>query len=110
MRPAHLILTIAALGCSKATAGGREQPAPVPPPANGRQDTSRTTSGRGPAQEPAPKPYNQVITAGAVTDSGVFIIHRSEEHTSELQSHSDLVCRLLLEKKKKKPMKSINRM
>src|SRR5260221_2430439 len=30
-------------------------------------------------------------------DGGV----RSEEHTSELQSHSDLVCRLLLEKKKK---------
>src|SRR5438034_7164944 len=27
--------------------------------------------------------------------------NRSEEHTSELQSHSDLVCRLLLEKKKK---------
>src|SRR5438132_7820450 len=26
--------------------------------------------------------------------------NRSEEHTSELQSHSDLVCRLLLEKKK----------
>src|SRR5438132_2642496 len=30
---------------------------------------------------------------------------RSEEHTSELQSHSDLVCRLLLEKKKKKKEK-----
>src|SRR5438034_7874635 len=30
---------------------------------------------------------------------------RSEEHTSELQSHSDLVCRLLLEKKKQE-MKS----
>src|SRR5437588_8098943 len=29
-------------------------------------------------------------------------LERSEEHTSELQSHSDLVCRLLLEKKKKK--------
>src|SRR5437588_3005819 len=29
------------------------------------------------------------------------IVSRSEEHTSELQSHSDLVCRLLLEKKKK---------
>src|SRR5688572_31516853 len=28
-------------------------------------------------------------------------IHRSEEHTSELQSQSNLVCRLLLEKKKK---------
>src|SRR5947207_4459515 len=31
---------------------------------------------------------------------------RSEEHTSELQSHSDLVCRLLLEKKKKKVQRS----
>src|SRR2546428_4361931 len=29
---------------------------------------------------------------------------RSEEHTSELQSRSDLVCRLLLEKKKKKEL------
>src|SRR5438034_10620460 len=29
-------------------------------------------------------------------------LKRSEEHTSELQSHSDLVCRLLLEKKKKR--------
>src|SRR5437773_3952546 len=28
---------------------------------------------------------------------------RSEEHTSELQSHHDLVCRLLLEKKKEQP-------
>src|SRR5438874_5818800 len=32
---------------------------------------------------------------------------RSEEHTSELQSRRDLVCRLLLEKKKKKTNKSI---
>src|SRR5947207_9884902 len=31
---------------------------------------------------------------------------RSEEHTSELQSHSDLVCRLLLEKKKKNKNKN----
>src|SRR2546430_15392434 len=31
-----------------------------------------------------------------------FCIVRSEEHTSELQSQSNLVCRLLLEKKKKK--------
>ena len=29
---------------------------------------------------------------------------RSEEHTSELQSHSDIVCRLLLEKKNKKTL------
>src|SRR5437588_11021646 len=33
---------------------------------------------------------------------------RSEEHTSELQSHSDLVCRLLLEKKKKQHKKINN--
>src|SRR5437773_9312075 len=33
---------------------------------------------------------------------------RSEEHTSELQSHHDLVCRLLLEKKKKKKRKTTN--
>src|SRR5436190_9303500 len=33
---------------------------------------------------------------------------RSEEHTSELQSHSDLVCRLLLEKKKKKEHKILS--
>src|SRR2546421_5890647 len=32
-------------------------------------------------------------------------VTRSEEHTSELQSRSDLVCRLLLEKKKKRKMK-----
>src|SRR5206468_12445239 len=34
--------------------------------------------------------------------SGQWSSVRSEEHTSELQSRSDLVCRLLLEKKKKK--------
>src|SRR5947207_10681306 len=34
---------------------------------------------------------------------------RSEEHTSELQSHSDLVCRLLLEKKKSKNISNMTR-
>src|SRR5438132_3543545 len=34
---------------------------------------------------------------------------RSEEHTSELQSHSDLVCRLLLEKKNKNFKKTWSR-
>src|SRR5438034_8354551 len=33
-------------------------------------------------------------------------VARSEEHTSELQSHSDLVCRLLLEKKKPKDIRA----
>src|SRR5690242_20869296 len=43
---------------------------------------------------------------------GEKVRHRSEEHTSELQSHVNLVCRLLLEKKKKisnKTTKNINR-
>src|SRR5438477_8882426 len=38
---------------------------------------------------------------------GDRLVTRSEEHTSELQSHVNLVCRLLLEKKKKKKIKSI---
>src|SRR5690606_42095864 len=37
-----------------------------------------------------------------VLSLGAFLILRSEEHTSELQSRENLVCRLLLEKKKKK--------
>src|SRR5690349_24695629 len=48
----------------------------------------------------------------SITDNGIFVgfsallvvlplFLRSEEHTSELQSRRDLVCRLLLEKKKK---------
>src|SRR5438034_2809706 len=41
------------------------------------------------------KKLTAALAAGAPPDAA----HRSEEHTSELQSHSDLVCRLLLEKK-----------
>src|SRR5260370_30100588 len=37
------------------------------------------------------------------------IMERSEEHTSELQSHLNLVCRLLLEKKKKKKINNIDK-
>src|SRR5690242_21494398 len=37
----------------------------------------------------------------------IQLTRRSEEHTSELQSHVNLVCRLLLEKKKKKEKKKI---
>src|SRR5262249_61383190 len=38
---------------------------------------------------------------GGVVNTGTSISGRSEEHTSELQSLTNLVCRLLLEKKKK---------
>src|SRR5438034_7916040 len=54
-----------------------------------------------------------MLGIGAIIGTGIFVLTgtvaalnagpavvRSEEHTSELQSHSDLVCRLLLEKKK----------
>src|SRR5438132_6670549 len=43
---------------------------------------------------------HQVSTASGLAMCGQWK-SRSEEHTSELQSHSDLVCRLLLEKKKR---------
>src|SRR2546428_7360153 len=45
--------------------------------------------------------------ADVVVDSGAS--QRSEEHTSELQSRSDLVCRLLLEKKKDSRQRSSRR-
>src|SRR5438105_11453332 len=41
-------------------------------------------------------------------DNWTLLTERSEEHTSELQSRVDLVCRLLLEKKKKKQKRNIN--
>src|SRR5207247_11261477 len=47
---------------------------------------------------PAPRPHNH---AGEhLGQRGCAAVARSEEHTSELQSRVDLVCRLLLEKKK----------
>src|SRR5437773_9701129 len=45
------------------------------------------------------RPYDASITRSSLRCDSVTIM-RSEEHTSELQSHHDLVCRLLLEKKK----------
>src|SRR5438034_2694608 len=58
--------------------GGPELPEPPPPPPVGLSILSTTP------EPPKMRPETS----------------RSEEHTSELQSHSDLVCRLLLEKKK----------
>src|SRR2546430_13574351 len=42
------------------------------------------------------------IASSMLTTSSLSLGLRSEEHTSELQSQSNLVCRLLLEKKKRK--------
>src|SRR2546427_3018254 len=48
--------------------------------------------------------YKQLLVVGVHTPEFPFEhnVERSEEHTSELQSQSNLVCRLLLEKKKKR--------
>src|SRR2546430_11651339 len=43
----------------------------------------------------------EVLGHGQVGALGQLLVDRSEEHTSVLQSQSNLVCRLLLEKKKK---------
>src|SRR5260221_10933434 len=48
--------------------------------------------------EAVPQP-GQVVMEGQEYSHLLHRAPRSEEHTSELQSHSDLVCRLLLEKK-----------
>src|SRR2546421_5353837 len=50
---------------------------------------------RYPQRNPPPVPSNTIFSSRHTAAT------RSEEHTSELQSRSDLVCRLLLEKKKK---------
>src|SRR5690242_21474413 len=69
---------------------------------------SRATSAatRGPAH-PTRAPTRTPPTTPSTTTSRALPAQcsadpRSEEHTSELQSHVNLVCRLLLEKKKKK--------
>src|SRR5699024_11310186 len=51
-------------------------------------------------KSPAPRAAN--TSSPAVRFKSGAILNRSEEHTSELQSRFDLVCRLLLEKKKQK--------
>src|SRR5438046_7081222 len=56
---------------------------------------------------------NTIADPGPLESAMVFKLTRSEEHTSELQSLTNLVCRLLLEKKKKKNTdwkKTTNRM
>src|SRR2546430_10595857 len=60
----------------------------------------RSRRGHG-AQQAEAAHARVVLDARRVLEDGVEHYTRSEEHTSELQSQSNLVCRLLLEKKKK---------
>src|SRR3989441_4353090 len=61
---------------------------------NQRRASSQSMCRGSPASTPFPTMW--------IADCGLLIADRSEEHTSELQSLAYLVCRLLLEKKKKK--------
>src|SRR2546427_9539277 len=58
------------------------------------------TSGKG--RTGWPKPENSGPGLSVTLNVFAGVVKRSEEHTSELQSQSNLVCRLLLEKKKTK--------
>src|SRR5690242_21324986 len=67
----------------------------APKKAAPKKATSKKATSKKAAPAAAMKKYGKRADLGAP-------IERSEEHTSELQSHVNLVCRLLLEKKKKK--------
>src|SRR5690349_23477458 len=69
-----------------------------------RRAAPRTARCRPAAERTAPRGRGRGPAAGArtCTPCRQRAVRRSEEHTSELQSRRDLVCRLLLEKKKKK--------
>ena len=67
------------------------------------------TSLRTPTYTANSKKYVQYDETPNPTSHNHWRNERSEEHTSELQSHSDLVCRLLLEKKKKKKKHNIEK-
>src|SRR5947207_5144239 len=72
-------------------------------PAHAGHSLSHCT-GSGLARAVRARARAQALASAAAADSHAHLLQllmRSEEHTSELQSHSDLVCRLLLEKKKK---------
>src|SRR5438132_10771368 len=67
-----------------------------------RRRRSRRSPPRCRSRSVSASPRTSTPTWPCATSSGAMAAEdRSEEHTSELQSHSDLVCRLLLEKKKK---------
>src|SRR5699024_12463652 len=66
-------------------------------------DTVRAYAKEMPFQEAVDRAISECISTGILADflsRNQAEVKRSEEHTSELQSRFDLVCRLLLEKKK----------
>ncbi len=62
-------MSVALAALATAATAQNPKPSPNAPPANG-------APGKGPETPAAPKPYAEVITAHAITDSGVFITHQ----------------------------------
>src|SRR3712207_8300181 len=73
------------------------------------RDPESATAVTAAAAKAAPSVVTVYVTggSGSGSGSGVLLSERSEEHTSELQSRQYLVCRLLLEKKKKTEMQHL---
>src|SRR2546423_6055159 len=67
-----------------------------------------TTLFRSHAQPSVSRPPSPLYCAAILPAAQLMVRQRSEEHTSELQSLAYLVCRLLLEKKKKKTQPHIS--
>src|SRR2546427_4421854 len=75
------------------------------PPPGGAPGHAEPGRGHGADALQDPRPGTARVPLGVLDRHAGHGDHaRSEEHTSELQSQSNLVCRLLLEKKKKRPM------
>src|SRR5205085_9202354 len=66
----------------------------------GRRDHTEFGQRQPPGDEHHGDENRERDVSGQHTDADTTDVGRSEEHTSELQSQSNLVCRLLLEKKK----------
>src|SRR5262249_61999210 len=79
---------------------------PICPATPGSAHPWTPPSVEGPSRtRPPPSPPGREC-AGPLTCPSARVRSRSEEHTSELQSLTNLVCRLLLEKKKNKPTRA----
>src|SRR5438132_5704348 len=82
---------IVAVSIAKALGGRLGPPNPLGGPRRSRRDLAQ-----------AVEDLQKRVGGSDDVQTRLDALERSEEHTSELQSHSDLVCRLLLEKKKRK--------
>ena len=81
MRATPVVLLCALVACARTSAapvGRASAPAPAAPQDTGRGQPRGSQGRQGQSQE-GPRPYRDVITAQAVTDSGVFIVHRLDD-------------------------------